>query len=396
MTWVIVGASTAIGALLAILGGGGSVLTVPLLVYGLGRSPARAVPISLFVVAVASALGLAFHARAGRVCIRTGLTFGASSMLSAYAAGAMSARLPGSLTMALFGGLMLVVSTRMLRPTKAPRDAIGEHGKPHDVRTLLVGLAVGVLTGLLGAGGGFVVVPALVLRAGLPMERAVATSLLVILMQSLSGLLGHVAHGSVIDWQLASLLAVASGLGSLVSSKLFSRVDAHTLRRAFAAMLLVAGLVIVGIQLGPWISHLPYPAVLRPLGGGILLGSAAGLLWITNGRIAGISGIAGGMFATSRAEVWWRAFFIMGMLCGGLTMHRLSPRAFQAPALDWLSIVAAGLLVGVGTSLANGCTSGHGVCGVTRLSLRSLIATAVFIAAGVGSTFLFHHVLGAS
>ncbi len=136
---------------------------------------------------------------------------------------------------------------------------------------------------------------------------------------------------------------------------------------------------------------------IESLFGGLLIGAAASLLLLGNGRIAGVSGIAEGSILGARDERAWRALFVLGLVGGGLLLFFLRPATFEASAPMPLGRVAlAGLAVGVGTRLANGCTSGHGVCGLARRSKRSLVATLVFMAAGVVTVFIVRHVFGAS
>ena len=127
------------------------------------------------------------------------------------------------------------------------------------------------------------------------------------------------------------------------------------------------------------------------LGGGMLIGAAAAMLVLLNGRVAGISGILGGLLAPSRADVGWRIAFLAGLLLSPALMFLLGYRV--APRIDagFGTLVAAGLLVGVGTRYGSGCTSGHGVCGLSRLSPRSLVATAAFMAAGIATVFIARH-----
>lgn len=135
----------------------------------------------------------------------------------------------------------------------------------------------------------------------------------------------------------------------------------------------------------------PLPSLL----GGLLIGASACLLLLFNGRIAGISGITSGAVIPRRGEIAWRWVFLAGLLVGGLVAARIVPRAFDgAPRISWLAIVAAGFLVGFGTRLANGCTSGHGVCGLGRLSGRSLVATLTFMATGAVTVFVTYHLRG--
>jgi uncharacterized membrane protein YedE/YeeE len=129
--------------------------------------------------------------------------------------------------------------------------------------------------------------------------------------------------------------------------------------------------------------------------GGVLIGAAASLLLVASGRIAGISGIVGGLLDRPKGDVAWRVAFVAGLVTGGGVLRGLMPGAIGAPAVaSPLVLVSAGLLVGFGTRLGNGCTSGHGVCGVSRLSRRSLVATGVFMAAGMAATFVVRHLLG--
>lgn len=136
-------------------------------------------------------------------------------------------------------------------------------------------------------------------------------------------------------------------------------------------------------------------ASLLPLLGGVLIGLSASLLLLFNGRVAGISGIAGGLVAPARGEVAWRATFVLGLVGGGVLLSVLFPQLLGAPVVSGaVAPVLAGLLVGFGTRLANGCTSGHGVCGLSRGALRSLVATLTFMATGALTVFVVRHVLG--
>jgi hypothetical protein len=276
---------------------------------------------------------------------------------------------------------MLVTAVSMLRGNVAPRP---ERRAPL-LRGLLQGLFVGAISGLIGAGGGFLVVPTLVLLLGVTMRRAVGTSLLVIALQSLAGFAAHLHHVQL-DWSLAASTAAASVVGSLLGAHWSLRIAQAKLRRGFAWLVLTLGTFVLLEQLAP-----PLPLLLA-LVGGALVGAAAAIFWILEGRIAGISGIVGGLFVARSGDRGWRALFLLGLLVGGAVMARLLPSAFApSPASLWL-VVASGLLVGIGTTLANGCTSGHGVCGVGRLSPRSLAATVSFMAAGLFVVYLVRHV----
>ena len=130
------------------------------------------------------------------------------------------------------------------------------------------------------------------------------------------------------------------------------------------------------------------------LAGGVLIGVAAAVFVLANGRILGISGILGGLLEPKRNDAGWRVAFLLGMLAAPFSFALLAPAGWQsAPRIDagYGAIVAAGLLVGFGTRQGSGCTSGHGVCGLSRLSPRSLVATLVFMAAGFVTVFLLRH-----
>jgi uncharacterized membrane protein YedE/YeeE len=133
-------------------------------------------------------------------------------------------------------------------------------------------------------------------------------------------------------------------------------------------------------------------AAFSALVGGALIGLAASLLLLLNGRVLGITGIVAGL---SGPDARWRILFVAGMILGGLAVARVVPGAFTSTVhLPGLTLIAGGVLVGFGTRLANGCTSGHGVCGIARLSPRSLAATAVFMGTGALAVFVMRHVLG--
>lgn len=130
------------------------------------------------------------------------------------------------------------------------------------------------------------------------------------------------------------------------------------------------------------------------LAGGLLIGLAAALMWATQGRVAGVSGALGGLLTPTPGELGWRAAFVAGLVAGGLVGGLLMPGQFTAAATSPAMLVAAGLVVGVGTRMGNGCTSGHGVCGLARLSTRSLAAVLTFMATGAATVFVVRHVVG--
>ena len=139
-----------------------------------------------------------------------------------------------------------------------------------------------------------------------------------------------------------------------------------------------------------WNAFTPWSA----LAGGVLIGIAAAMFVLLNGRIAGISGVIGGLLRPAKGEVGWRVAFVLG-LAGAPLLYVLFA-ALPRPQIDagYLALIAAGFLVGVGTRYGSGCTSGHGVCGLSRLSPRSLVATAIFMGAGFATVFVMRHLFG--
>ncbi|MFJ6410894.1 sulfite exporter TauE/SafE family protein [Streptomyces hydrogenans] len=253
MTVLIVAASLLVGVSLGILGGGGSILTVPILVYLAGQDTKEAIATSLFVVGVTSLAALVPHARAHRVRWRTGLLFGAFSMVGAYGGGRLAAYIPGTALLIAFALMMLATAFAMLRRPRTAREPKARHGDLPVKHIAVEGLVVGAVTGLVGSGGGFLVVPALALLGGLPMGIAVGTSLLVIAMKSFAGLAGHLS-GVSLDWGLALTVTAAAVLGSLAGARLAGRIPQQVLRKAFGWFVVVMGVFVLTQQLdrGLW------------------------------------------------------------------------------------------------------------------------------------------------
>ncbi len=246
MIIAILGLSLLIGISLGLLGGGGSILTLPILTYVAGVDTKSAIASSLFVVAVTSAVGVVSHARAGRVQWRTGVLFGAAGMVGAYGGGRLAKLIPGNVLMLLFAAMMVATAIAMLRGRK---DA--GPGRTTDLpvgKVLLEGVIVGVVTGIVGAGGGFLVVPALVLLGGLSMERAVGTSLVVISLKSFAGFYGHLQHVSV-DWSITLTVTAAAIVGSLIGGALAGRIPPATLRRGFGVFVLIMATFVLAKEL---------------------------------------------------------------------------------------------------------------------------------------------------
>lgn len=266
MTLVIaVAAGLLIGLSLGALGGGGSILAVPVLIYGLGQSAAQATTGSLVVVGVTSLVGAVTAYRSGKALVGRGVTFGVVAIGGAAAGASVSTAVPDAVLLAAFAALLVVVAAVMIiRGVRGRREHAGhssmdqEKARPDEpivtfrpefrcrcskaLAVLLTATAVGLITGFLGVGGGFLVVPALVLVMGLPMAYAAGTSLVVITITSASALLVKTGAGIQPDWPLVVLLTVAAVLASWVGVKVAGRLKGGTLQTAFSGLLvLVAG-----------------------------------------------------------------------------------------------------------------------------------------------------------
>ncbi|KIZ19047.1 sulfite exporter TauE/SafE family protein [Streptomyces natalensis] len=233
------GCGLLIGGLLGALGGGGSILAVPALVYLLGQSPHEATAGALVVVAVGAVSGLLCHARAGRVRWAAGAVFGALGTAGSYLGTRWSAALDPSVLMAAFAGLMLAVAAALLLRGRRERGAPARRRAP--ARIAATASAVGLLTGFFGVGGGFVVVPALTLVLGLEMPVAIGTSLLVILVNSATALASRAGTGHL-DWPLLAGFAACTAAGSYFGNRLAARLPAAALTRSFAALVGVLAL----------------------------------------------------------------------------------------------------------------------------------------------------------
>jgi uncharacterized membrane protein YfcA len=243
--------SVLIGVSLGFFGGGGSILAVPLLVYVFGLEPKQAIASSLLIVASASVSGALQHWRAGNVEIRTGLVFGAAGMAGSYLGARAGAFVDGRLLLLLFAAMMVLTGAAMWRGRRAP--VRGANGEPATGRLLAQGFGVGIFTGLIGAGGGFLIVPALALFAGLRMPAAVGTSLVVIVLNSLAGFSGYASHVHV-DFPLVFAVATAAIAGSFGGARLADRIDPSLLRRAFAGFVVVMAIFIFVRETDAWLS----------------------------------------------------------------------------------------------------------------------------------------------
>jgi uncharacterized membrane protein YfcA len=239
--------SLVIGVALGALGGGGAILMLPMLVYVLHLDPKAAIATSLFVVGATSVVGTGAHARAHGVAWRIGAFFGAAAMGGAFISGRVAHRVPSTVLLVLFGLVMVTTAIAMLRGRS---ETTGDAPPLRVGRTLALGVAVGLVSGLVGAGGGFLIVPALTLFGGLPMRKSIGTSLFVIALQSFAGFAGHLAHVDV-DWGLVLGITGVAVAGSIVGASVGKLVPASHLRQGFAWLVIAMGLFLFAKQLPP-------------------------------------------------------------------------------------------------------------------------------------------------
>lgn len=240
--WLQLALGFGIGGSLGLLGGGGSILTVPALVYLLGQTPQMAVTTSLAIVGVNSAMGAFFHRAQGTLNWRVALLFGGAGMAAAYATAALSNRLSADFIMVAFALLMLVIGLLVI--FRRPPAEAEEPEHLSLVKILASGIGVGLLTGILGVGGGFLIVPALVMLVGLPIRQAVGTSLVVIAMNSLAGFAGHLGYGKL-DLPSLAIFVVAGLAGTFSGARLAHRLPAVLLRQSFGVFVIILALFLM-------------------------------------------------------------------------------------------------------------------------------------------------------
>ena len=279
-TFEIIAAGLAIGLLLGLTGGGGSILTVPLLVYVIGLDAKVAIVTSMLIVGVTSLAALLSHSRAGRVVWRTGTLFGLAGMAGAYCGGAIAQFIADALLLLLFAGVMLGSGLTMLRRTSvkcAASKSPSEPAKRGLARIFAEGFGVGVVTGLVGAGGGFLVVPALALLGGLPMQTAVGTSLLVIAMNCTAGIASYaLTSGVVLDVDSAAVVSVLSIAGTTLGMRAARSISPSQLQRGFGLLVLLVATILICVEGSGLLAHAT--AIDRRLAGLALLGLTAAVL----------------------------------------------------------------------------------------------------------------------
>jgi len=230
--------AASIGLVLGLIGGGGSILTVPVFVYVLGYPAKQAIAMSLPVVGATSLVGAVGHWRAGNIQVRTGLAFGVVAMAGAFLGAKLAVFIAGPVQLLLLGVVMLASATMMLQSSsKSPGADDTDSTRKRSLPAIAaVGFGVGMLTGIVGIGGGFLIVPALVVLGGVPMKQAIGTSLLVIAMNAASGFAGY-AGTVAVDWRVMGLVTIVAVAGILVGTRLVRHVSAAQLKRGFAVFL---------------------------------------------------------------------------------------------------------------------------------------------------------------
>jgi uncharacterized membrane protein YfcA len=240
----------AVGLSLGLLGGGGSILTVPIFVYVMGFEAKQAIAMSLVVVGAVSLVGAAGHWRAGRVDLRVAGIFGLVAMVASYGGARLASYISGGVQLVLLAVVICVAAAFMMRsaargPPAADASRESAPGTPLSVvRLMPVAVGVGLLTGLVGVGGGFLIVPALVLLGRVPIKLAIGTSLLVIAMNCASGLVGYLGHVTM-PWGVVALFSVVAAAGIVGGTRLAGVVSAASLKRGFAVLLLGIGVFVL-------------------------------------------------------------------------------------------------------------------------------------------------------
>lgn len=252
-------ASIFMGLSLGMIGGGGSILTVPILVYLFGVDPVLSTAYSLFIVGLTALVGGAFYLKRGEVDLKTAMIFAVPSFVGVYLTRAfVMPNLPDPvfsigehtiskalLIMAIFAVLMVAASVSMIRSKGKPKTASDMSLKARISLIALEGLLVGGVTGFVGAGGGFLIIPALVLLVGLPMKLAVGSSLFIIAAKSLLGFVGDLQQGTVIDWTLLLSVAGIAVVGLFIGMKLSKKVSETALKKGFGVFVLLMGTFIL-------------------------------------------------------------------------------------------------------------------------------------------------------
>jgi len=249
MTLVGVVLALAVGLVLGLLGGGGSILAVPIFLYIFHVPPKPAIAMSLVVVGMSALVGFLTHWRQDTVNVRIAVLFGVLAMAGAFAGARVARFVPAPVQLMLFGAFAFSAAIMMLRDSlRRPRavSAPGDGSPPLRFSPMLgaQAVAVGVLTALIGAGGGFLIVPALVLMANVPVKEAVGSSLLIIAMNASSGVAGYLGQVAF-DWRLVGWFTSVAAIGAVAGTQFMRRLPAARIKQGFAIMILVLGTYLV-------------------------------------------------------------------------------------------------------------------------------------------------------
>jgi hypothetical protein len=233
-----------VGIVLGLLGGGGSIMALPIFLYVFGVETKSAIAMSLAVVGMSAFVGFLTHWKQGTVRLRVALPFGACAMVSAFATARLTHFVSAAVQLALFAVFAFTAAFFMLRDSLKPEQAVETPNEESGVRftpvLALQALGVGTLTSLIGAGGGFVIVPALVLLAGVPVKPAVGSSLLIITMNALSGFVGYIGQVPI-DWSLVTWFTGVAAAGAIAGTRLNRRVPQRQIKQGFAVLIIVLG-----------------------------------------------------------------------------------------------------------------------------------------------------------
>lgn len=229
-----------VGVTLGLFGGGGTILLLPLLVYLFSVDVGEAIPIAQLTLFFASMVAFIAPARRGEVDTRVALTLGIAGIVFAALGALTSPLIPPKLLLSFFALLMLAAGVRMWL-AKNPEE---EGGQCRPRSALLIGSIIGFISGMTGAGGGFLLVPSMIMFCGIPMQKAIGTAFLVIALQSLSGFLTQISHTSI-DPGFTALVVGLSAAGGVVGGMLSRKMDVNTLRRAFAVFIVIVGSIIL-------------------------------------------------------------------------------------------------------------------------------------------------------
>ncbi len=242
----------AVGIVLGLLGGGGSILALPIFLYAFHVDTKPAIAMSLAVVGMSAFIGFLTHWRQGTVRLRVAIPFGAFAMVSAFVTARLTHHVSAAVQLALFTAFAFTAAIFMFRDSLRDDSATGA---PNDVEAIrftpvlgVQALGVGTLTSLIGAGGGFVIVPALVLLAGVPVRPAVGSSLLIIAMNALSGLLGYIGQVPI-DWPLVGSFTGLAAVGAVLGTRFNRLVPQRRIKQGFALLIVVLGSYLVARRL---------------------------------------------------------------------------------------------------------------------------------------------------